>query len=88
MDDGRVGENRRGRTKKMGKNKHEMAEMYWRDGGVIPVCACCCVCVHVRGEWEARATCFLALEKQPSWQCVGGESPGPGPAEASVWPNL
>lgn len=25
-------------------------------------------------------TCFLALEKQPSWQCVGGESPGPGRA--------
>lgn len=21
---------------------------------------------------------FLALEKQPSWQCVGGESPAPG----------
>lgn len=23
-------------------------------------------------------TCFLALEKQPSWQSVGGESPWPG----------
>lgn len=38
-----------------------------------------CVCVYsVWGKWEARVTCFLVLEKQPSWQCVGGESPGPG----------
>lgn len=36
------------------------------------------VCVYVWSKWEARVTCFLALEKQPSWQCVGGESPGPG----------
>ena len=41
----------------------------------------------MKGKWEASVTCFLALEKQPSWQCVGGESPGPGLAEALVfWP--
>lgn len=34
--------------------------------------------VGVWGKWEGRVTCFLASEKQPSWQCVGGESPGAG----------
>lgn len=31
-----------------------------------------------RGKGVARVTFFLALEKQPSWQCVGGGSPGLG----------
>lgn len=39
-----------------------------------------CVCVNVN---VCRVTRFLALEKQSSWQRVGGGSPGPGLAKAS-----
>lgn len=45
-----------------------------------------CVCTCMWGEWEARVTCFLALEKQPSWQLCGRGKPwaGPGRAEAAL----
>lgn len=42
------------------------------------MCVFACMSVGVWGKREARATCFLAWERQPSWQCVGGESPGSG----------
>lgn len=50
------------------------------------VCMCECVYEWVCGVSARPVTCFLALERQPGWQCVGGESPGPGLAEASVCP--
>ncbi len=76
---GRDGMGNRGvEFKRVGENKQVMTEMYGWDGEVIWG-ACLCLYVGVWGKWEGREACFLGLEKQPSWQCVGGESPEPGP---------